>query len=55
LGEALEESSFEERISNDGGRDVGEFLKEYRAMRKSYHLRRERKERWSEARFGGWR
>jgi len=55
VSEALEESFLEERAGKDGGRDVGEFIKEYRAMRKSYHLRRERKERWDEARVGGWR
>lgn len=55
MSEALEASFLEERVGKDGGRDVGEFLKEYRAMRKLYHLRRERKERWDDARVGGWR
>ncbi|RPB25061.1 hypothetical protein L211DRAFT_861608 [Terfezia boudieri ATCC MYA-4762] len=55
VSEALEASFLEERVGKDGGRDVGEFLKEYRAMRKLYHLRRERKERWDDARVGGWR
>ena len=55
VSEALEVSFLEERVGKDGGRDVGEFLKEYRATRKLYHLRRERKERWDDARVGGWR
>ncbi|KAI5801634.1 hypothetical protein DFH27DRAFT_610981 [Peziza echinospora] len=56
LSEALEASFLEERgESGGGGRDVGEFIREYRTMRKVYHLRRERKERWDEGRIGGWR
>ncbi|KAL7271799.1 hypothetical protein RUND412_005425 [Rhizina undulata] len=50
LSEALAASFLEE-----GGRDVGDFVREYRGMRKLYHLRKERKERWDEGRVGGWR
>lgn len=39
----------------EGGRDVAEFVREHRAWRKTYHLRKERKERWDEGRVGGWR
>lgn len=56
LSEALEASFLEEsRVGKDGGRDVGDFIREYRAMRKLYHLRKERQERWDEGRIGGWR
>ncbi|KAG0636304.1 hypothetical protein HOY80DRAFT_370944 [Tuber brumale] len=50
VADAMAESFLEE-----GGRDVGEFVREYRALRKTYHLRKERKERWDEGRVGGWR
>ncbi|RPB08883.1 hypothetical protein P167DRAFT_567593 [Morchella conica CCBAS932] len=53
VAEAMAESFLEE--GGGDGRDVGEFVREYRALRKTYHLRRERKERWDEGRVGGWR
>ncbi|KAI5840009.1 hypothetical protein DFP73DRAFT_587126 [Morchella snyderi] len=53
VAEAMAESFLEE--GGGDGRDVGEFVREYRALRKAYHLRRERKERWDEGRVGGWR
>ena len=49
------ETSFLEGGGMEGGRDVGEFVREYRGVRKMYHLRKERKERWDEGRVGGWR
>ncbi|KAH8153111.1 uncharacterized protein LAJ45_02698 [Morchella importuna] len=42
VAEAMAESFLEE--GGGDGRDVGEFVREYRALRKTYHLRRERKE-----------
>lgn len=53
VAEAMAESFLEE--GGGDGRDVGEFVREYRGLRKSYHLRKERKERWDEGRVGGWR
>ncbi|KAF8476906.1 hypothetical protein BDZ91DRAFT_843652 [Kalaharituber pfeilii] len=56
MSEALEASFLEERgTGKEGAKDIGEFVKEYRTMRKTYHLRKERKERWDEGRIGGWR
>ncbi|KAK9356208.1 hypothetical protein V1523DRAFT_258480 [Lipomyces doorenjongii] len=35
------------------GVDVGQFVREYRRVRRIYHLRKERLERWNEERVGG--
>lgn len=52
LSEALADSFVD---GAEGGGDVAEFVKEYRGIRKTFHLRKERKERWDEGRVGGWR
>ncbi|KAK9378824.1 uncharacterized protein V2V93DRAFT_375141 [Kockiozyma suomiensis] len=33
--------------------DVGQFVREYRQVRRIFHLRKERMERWKEERVGG--
>lgn len=35
--------------------DVGDFIREYRALRKQYHIRRERSEKWQHGQVAGWR
>jgi hypothetical protein len=35
--------------------DVTDFIREYRAHRKQYHIRRERKEKWQQGQVAGWR
>jgi Modifier of rudimentary (Mod(r)) protein len=35
--------------------DVSDFIREYRALRKQYHIRRERKEKWQNGQIAGWR
>lgn len=47
--------SLERAFFGGEGEGVEEFVKEYRAVRKLEHLRKERKCRWDEGRIGGWR
>ena len=54
LTQALEDS-FVEGEGKATEREVGEFVKRYREGRKTYWIRRERRERWDEGRVGGWR
>jgi len=35
--------------------DVSDFIREYRALRKQYHIRRERQEKWQNRQIAGWR
>jgi len=35
--------------------DATDFIREYRALRKQYHIRRERKEKWQQGQVAGWR
>jgi hypothetical protein len=54
LSRGLEESFLEdEGVASE--REVAEFVRRFREVRKTAHLRRERKERWDEGRVGGWR
>ncbi|KAK7205341.1 hypothetical protein BZA70DRAFT_277874 [Myxozyma melibiosi] len=39
--------------SSRGGLDAGQFVRDYRQVRKIFHLRKERLERWKEERVGG--
>lgn len=55
---ALEES-FLEGGDRDGDvaseREANEWVRRYREGKKTYYLRKERKDRWDEGRVGGWR
>jgi len=35
--------------------DATDFIREYRALRRQYHVRRERKEKWQQGQVAGWR
>jgi hypothetical protein len=50
LSETLATSFLE---GEDG--DVSDFIREYRTLRKQYHVRRERKEKWQHGQVAGWR
>ena len=50
LSETLATSFLE---GEDG--DVSDFIREYRTLRKQYHSRRERKEKWQQGQVAGWR
>ncbi|KAK9451640.1 uncharacterized protein V1518DRAFT_409132 [Limtongia smithiae] len=54
ISEALA-GSFLDTSGNGGtlGPDVGQFVREYRRVRKIFHLRKERLDRWNEERVGG--
>ncbi|KAK9373875.1 uncharacterized protein V1513DRAFT_447820 [Lipomyces chichibuensis] len=41
------------RMHASAGVDVGQFVREYRRVRRIYHLRKERLDRWNEERVGG--
>ncbi|KAF2428805.1 hypothetical protein EJ08DRAFT_671259 [Tothia fuscella] len=55
LCRGIEESFLEGEEGVRNEREVGEFLRKLREVKKVAYLRRERKERWDEGRVGGWR